>query len=268
MSYKSSINNKILYNVFYNNNICGNDLSGSNFCSIQYVNNNISNIDLTNQTNQLIQLQNELNDIIPKLNILIEKNKLVIGSITTTILLIPPPNYLFCDGASLLVSQYQQLFNIIGYAYGGSGASFNLPDFRNCYILGGNNNINNISVSNLFSGNGSTGATNNYAISYNVFPSTFPLLTVINQHIHQVNDPTHGHYSYSEDQPYSDIGTDPFVKQANGDGNFFTAPAFTGITMQTTGSNIQQKDNISNLSGVNITPAFISCTFIICVSNN
>jgi len=268
MSYLSSINNKILYNVFYNNNRCSNDLSGSNFSSINYVNTNISNINLTNQTNQLIELQNEIINLNNELNILIEKNKLVIGSITTTILLIPPPNYLFCDGSSLLVSQYQQLYNIIGYNYGGSNGSFNLPDFRNCYILGGNNNINNISMSNLFSGNGTVGATNNYAISYNVFPSTFPLLTVINQHIHQVNDPTHGHYSWSEDQPYSSIGTDPYIKQANGDGNFLTAPALTGITMQTTGSNIQQKDNISNLSGVNITPSYISCAFIICVSNN
>lgn len=35
-----------------------------------------------------------------------------------------------CDGSSLLVASFPALFAKIGYAFGGAGANFNLPDFR------------------------------------------------------------------------------------------------------------------------------------------
>jgi microcystin-dependent protein len=42
-----------------------------------------------------------------------------------------PSGYLMCDGRSLSTAgTYAALFAVIGYAYGGSGASFNIPDFR------------------------------------------------------------------------------------------------------------------------------------------
>lgn len=42
----------------------------------------------------------------------------------------PPGGYLLCDGASVAVSSYAALHAIIGYAYGGSGGQFNLPNFK------------------------------------------------------------------------------------------------------------------------------------------
>lgn len=39
-----------------------------------------------------------------------------------------PPGFMLCDGRSLLKANYVQLFAVIGYAYGGAGANFNLPD--------------------------------------------------------------------------------------------------------------------------------------------
>lgn len=41
-----------------------------------------------------------------------------------------PTGWLFCDGQSLVVSAQTDLFNAIGYQYGGSGANFNVPDLR------------------------------------------------------------------------------------------------------------------------------------------
>lgn len=42
-----------------------------------------------------------------------------------------PTGYLMCDGRSLSTTgTYAALFAVLGYAYGGSGASFNIPDFR------------------------------------------------------------------------------------------------------------------------------------------
>ena len=40
-------------------------------------------------------------------------------------------DYMFCEGQTLQTQQYQALFAVIGYTYGGNGtASFNLPDLR------------------------------------------------------------------------------------------------------------------------------------------
>jgi microcystin-dependent protein len=41
-----------------------------------------------------------------------------------------PPDYLECNGAELAVADYADLFLVIGYAYGGLGDSFGLPDWR------------------------------------------------------------------------------------------------------------------------------------------
>ena len=40
-----------------------------------------------------------------------------------------PSNCLLCDGTSYPTATYPNLFAAIGYAFGGSGASFNVPDF-------------------------------------------------------------------------------------------------------------------------------------------
>lgn len=66
---------------------------------------------------------------------------------TTIFSLIPPGSimqglyttlagYLLCNGASYSTATYPQLFGIIGYSYGGSGASFNVPDFRGMFLRG------------------------------------------------------------------------------------------------------------------------------------
>ncbi len=41
-----------------------------------------------------------------------------------------PNDWAICDGRTLPISQYQALFSLIGYTYGGMGNSFAIPDFR------------------------------------------------------------------------------------------------------------------------------------------
>ncbi|MBO0729145.1 MAG: tail fiber protein [Acidimicrobiaceae bacterium] len=48
----------------------------------------------------------------------------------------PPAGWLRCDGALYLVADYPELFGAIGYAYGGSGANFNVPDMRDRFPMG------------------------------------------------------------------------------------------------------------------------------------
>jgi microcystin-dependent protein len=47
-----------------------------------------------------------------------------------------PTGYLECNGAALNTTTYATLFAAIGYYYGGSGASFNLPDMRGIFARG------------------------------------------------------------------------------------------------------------------------------------
>lgn len=64
--------------------------------------------------------------------------KLAPGAVegVTTGLIIPwssstvPSGFLECDGSSVSTTTYANLFAVVGYVYGGSGASFNLPDLR------------------------------------------------------------------------------------------------------------------------------------------
>ena len=49
----------------------------------------------------------------------------------------PPPNWLMCDGSSLATTgTYAALFAVLGYAFGGSGANFNLPNLQNAFPYG------------------------------------------------------------------------------------------------------------------------------------
>jgi len=47
-----------------------------------------------------------------------------------------PLGFLLCNGASLSTTTYSALFAVIGYTFGGSGSSFNLPNFRDKMPIG------------------------------------------------------------------------------------------------------------------------------------
>lgn len=47
-----------------------------------------------------------------------------------------PQGWVFCNGASLAVGAYAVLHAVIGYQYGGSGQSFNIPDLRGKVVVG------------------------------------------------------------------------------------------------------------------------------------
>lgn len=47
-----------------------------------------------------------------------------------------PTGWLICDGTSYPTATYPDLYNVIGYTYGGSGANFNVPDMRGRMPMG------------------------------------------------------------------------------------------------------------------------------------
>lgn len=72
-----------------------------------------------------------------------------------------PSGWLLCDGASYSTTgTYSALFGVIGYTYGGSGASFNVPDLRGRIPVAldnmGGTDAGRLSVSNTLGGSGGT----------------------------------------------------------------------------------------------------------------
>ena len=59
-----------------------------------------------------------------------------------------PTGYLVCAGQSVTVADYGDLHGVIGYTYGGSGASFNLPDLRG-RVIAGLDNMGGTAAGNL-----------------------------------------------------------------------------------------------------------------------
>ena len=51
-----------------------------------------------------------------------------------------PPGYLLCDGRSVNSDDYPELFDAIGYTFGGSGSSFSVPNLENRFIRGTSSN--------------------------------------------------------------------------------------------------------------------------------
>ena len=47
-----------------------------------------------------------------------------------------PSGWIKANGASLSTTTYSKLFGAIGYNFGGSGGSFNVPDLRGEFIRG------------------------------------------------------------------------------------------------------------------------------------
>ena len=62
--------------------------------------------------------------------------QVLVGEVKAFITGTVPTGYLECDGASVNTTTYAGLYAIIGYTYGGSGASFTLPDFRGKFLRG------------------------------------------------------------------------------------------------------------------------------------
>jgi len=107
-----------------------------------------------------------------------------------------PTGWLICNGASLSTTTYANLFAAIGYAYGGSGANFNIPDFRGCFLRG------------FDDGRG-------LDFQGSRLPGTFQASYIVNHfhavvdpsHAHGVNDPSHAHVV--SQSPHAHLISDP-----------------------------------------------------------
>ena len=92
-----------------------------------------------------------------------------------------PTYWLLCNGASVSTTTYAALFAVIGYTYGGSGGSFNLPDLRDRTAIGAGSSY----------ALGNTGGSSSTTLSISNMPSHNHAVDL--NHGHGWNDPGHHH---------------------------------------------------------------------------
>jgi microcystin-dependent protein len=90
----------------------------------------------------------------------------------------PPSGWLMCDGQAYSTTTYAALFAVIGYTYGGSGGTFNVPDARGRASIGAGQGAG---LTNR--GLGGRGGEENHVLSSNEMAV----------HNHGINDPGHAH---------------------------------------------------------------------------
>lgn len=181
----------------------------------------------------------------------------IVGDTKTSVITNDHLGWMRCDGRSLSVSEYYLLWRVVGYAFGGSGDTFNLPDARG--RVGG------------FVGMGTDVNSNTYTIALGATPGEYThTLTIAEMpshthgssnvtgntngdgfttsngtHTHSITDPGHSHSLPLTSQGFADIGPDDDVTQGSG---YTSGSATTGITINSNGLHNHQ---IFNTGGSN-----------------
>lgn len=158
-----------------------------------------------------------------------------------------------CDGRSLSTTQYNLLFQVIGYQFGGSGSSFTLPNPSGGVV--GVVGQRTTSVTTTLHGPGQDIGAETHTLTVPEMPA----------HAHSITDPGHTH-SYVNQQ--NDQNTDnAFASETAADQadlNQTTGSSTTGITINSTGgglphNNIQPTLFMGNMfiySGIPSAPGF------------
>ena len=103
-----------------------------------------------------------------------------------------PGGWLLCYGQSLSTSTYATLFAVLGYTYGGSGASFALPDLRGRSIFG-KDNMGGTAASRLTTAISNVDGTTLGAAGGDQRSQLHTHVLTDTGHTHSITDPTHTH---------------------------------------------------------------------------
>jgi len=116
-----------------------------------------------------------------------------------------------CDGTSHLVATYQNLYNVVGYAYGGSGLNFNVPNLHSnkTTIKGTSNTATVGTVTNTATHTHLVSNSNN-TVSWNLADAP----------VDNLGNPvtiTHNHNNYVSTTTYNSSNDSPTVHAHTGD---------------------------------------------------
>ena len=142
-----------------------------------------------------------------------------------------PSGWLLCYGQTLSTSAYANLFAAIGYTYGGSGPSFNLPDLRG-RVVAGLDNMGGTAANRITTGgSGISGTTLGAAGGAETNVMTTDQMP---EHSHVVNDPSHTHEIPVVNSSHAGSVSGEAIYQYSGPGEVNYAT--TGITIDNAGS--------------------------------
>jgi microcystin-dependent protein len=132
-----------------------------------------------------------------------------------------PSGYLFCNGQSVSTTTYAALFAVIAYTYGGSGGSFNVPDFSGRMPIGVNGTYTLASTGGAAT---TTLSTTNLPSHTHSFSATTgsPSTSLNHQHYVGSNDSTAGYGG--------DAGNREFVQNYNAGNGPATYTNFADLT--------------------------------------
>lgn len=101
-------------------------------------NNQISNIliDISDLQGDVVSLNSQVSTLTTMVVTGFQEQMPIGSMIMYPVASVPNPKWMRCEGQSLSTGAYPQLFALIGYSFGGSGALFNLPDTRQKFISG------------------------------------------------------------------------------------------------------------------------------------
>jgi microcystin-dependent protein len=165
----------------------------------------------------------------------VTQNAVLTGTISMWPTASAPTGYLLCDGTSVSTTTYGNLFAIIGYTFGGSGASFLLPDYR---------------------GRSPLGVSGSYALASTGGSADAVVVTHTHTATSVVTDPTHNHSS-NNNGAYNGGGAGAAMGVSGNSPGYATTSASTGITVATTNASA----GVSG-TGANLQP-YLAINFII-----
>ena len=206
-----------------------------------------------------------------------------VGAVTMFAGATPPANWLLCQGQSLATTgTYAALFAVLQYAFGGSGANFNLPNLQQQFPLGAGPNPL-----------GSSGGAFSVALATANLPAhAHPIVDLA--HNHGVNQWAHSHgdggghaHSASQD-PHSHtvsnvaLGSGVNIQPGSGFNQTGTLPTSTaqpnvyvgaahvsldtqtsGISLNASGTGLSTTQNTGSGAAFNVVPPFVALNFII-----
>jgi microcystin-dependent protein len=156
---------------------------------------------------------------------------------------VAPDGYLLCNGQSLSTGAYPSLFTAIGYTYGGSGSSFNIPNLQNRVPVGRGTDTE-------FDTLGETGGSKTHQLTIDEMPSH---THIQDAHNHTQNSHNHTQNSHSHAARVGVSGADDNNHTGNGD---FVADSDAGYkTNRTVTVDATTATNIATTATNNATTA-------------
>lgn len=131
----------------------------------------------------------------------------------------PPTGWLWCDGASYSTTTQHQLFTKLGYSFGGSGGTFNVPNLMGNTPVGYSSSDGGASWPM-----GYTGGEINHTLTYDELPA----------HAHGVSDPGHAHSVYDPAHAHG-VSQSPHAHGVSDPGH---AHSVSGVVTATSGAGV------------------------------